>query len=158
MATLPEPGTTAPEFDLPGDGGTNIKLSDFRGSRVVIYFYPKDDTSGCTKQAIAFSEDAAQYKAAGVSVIGISKDSAASHDKFIAKHDLGIRLASDESTEVCQSYGVWVEKNMYGRKFMGIQRATFLIDREGVIRHVWPKVKVAGHSEDVLKTLADTAI
>ncbi|MEM6410341.1 MAG: thioredoxin-dependent thiol peroxidase [Pseudomonadota bacterium] len=158
MATLPEPGTTAPEFDLPGDGGTNIKLSDFRGSRVVIYFYPKDDTSGCTKQAIAFSEDAAQYKAAGVSVIGISKDSAASHDKFIAKHDLGIRLASDESTEVCQSYGVWVEKNMYGRKFMGIQRATFLIDGEGVIRHVWPKVKVAGHSEDVLKTLADTAI
>ncbi|MEO1407818.1 MAG: thioredoxin-dependent thiol peroxidase [Pseudomonadota bacterium] len=156
MTTLPEPGTTAPEFDLPADGNGRIKLSDLRGTPVVVYFYPKDDTSGCTKQAIAFTEDAAKYKAAGITVIGISKDSPASHDKFIAKHELGIRLASDETTEVCQAYGVWVEKNMYGRKFMGIQRATFLIDSDGVVRHVWPKVKVAGHSEDVLKTAAES--
>ncbi|MEM7661907.1 MAG: peroxiredoxin [Pseudomonadota bacterium] len=156
MTTLPEPGTTAPEFDLPADGDARIKLSDLRGTPVVVYFYPKDDTSGCTKQAIAFTEDAAKYKAAGITVIGISKDSPASHDKFIAKHELGIRLASDETTEVCQVYRVWVEKNMYGRKFMGIQRATFLIDSDGVVRHVWPKVKVAGHSEDVLKTAAET--
>lgn len=152
MTTLPQPGTTAPEFDLPTDGGGRVKLAELRGQPVVVYFYPKDDTTGCTKQAIAFSEDRSAYEEAGITVIGISKDSPASHDKFVAKHELGIRLASDESTEVAQAYGVWVEKNMYGRKFMGMQRSTFLIDSDGIVNHVWPKVKVAGHSEDVLKT------
>ncbi|MEO0881929.1 MAG: thioredoxin-dependent thiol peroxidase [Pseudomonadota bacterium] len=152
MTTLPELGTTAPEFDLPADGGTRVKLSDFRGQPVVIYFYPKDDTSGCTKQAIAFTEDLDAYRSAGIAVVGISKDSPQSHDKFIAKHELGIRLASDEDTAVAQAYGVWVEKNMYGRKFMGIQRATFLLDGDGIVRHVWPKVRVAGHSAEVLET------
>jgi len=155
MTNLPELGATAPDFKLPADGGSHLQLSDFRGSPVVIYFYPKDDTSGCTKQAIAFTEDLEAYNKAGITIIGISKDSPASHDKFIAKHNLGIRLASDEETDVCQAYGVWVEKNMYGRKFMGIQRATFLLDGDGVVRHIWPKVKVADHSADVLKKAAE---
>ncbi|MEM9667335.1 MAG: thioredoxin-dependent thiol peroxidase [Pseudomonadota bacterium] len=155
MTNLPEPGSTAPEFDLPADGNSRLKLSDFRGTPVVVYFYPKDDTSGCTKQAIAFTEDLTDYEKAGIQIIGISKDSPTSHNKFIAKHGLGIRLASDEEAKVSEAYGVWVEKNMYGRKFMGIQRSTFLIDGEGIIQHVWPKVKVAGHSRDVLDVAAE---
>lgn len=152
MSKIIEAGSPAPDFNLPTDMDGRVRLSDYSGKGLVLYFYPKDDTSGCTKQAIAFSEDIAAFEAAGVAVLGLSKDSVRSHDKFITKHDLKIRLASDETTEICQAYGVWVEKNMYGRKYMGIQRATFLIDGNGIVRHVWPKVKVAGHADDVLAT------
>ena len=124
------------------------KISPAR--KVVLYFYPKDDTPGCTKEAIAFSEDIAKFKRAGAVVIGVSKDSVAKHQKFKEKHDLSVILAADEKGEVVEKYGVWVEKNMYGRKYMGIERATFLIDAKGVIREIWRKVKVNGHAEEVL--------
>ena len=117
---------------------------------MVLYFYPKDDTSGCTAEAIAFTKDAKAFATAGAVVIGVSKDSVASHDKFKAKHRLAVTLAADEDIEVAEAYGVWVEKSMYGRRYMGIERATFLIDEKGVIRHIWRKVKVPGHSTDVL--------
>ena len=144
-----KPGDKAPKFTLPAEGG-EISLSDFKGKTVVLYFYPKDDTSGCTKEAIAFSEDIRRYRAAGAVVIGVSKDSPKSHDKFKTKHDLKIMLASDEDTKVADAYGVWVEKSMYGRRYMGMERATFLIDGKGVIRKIWRKVKVPGHSAEVL--------
>jgi thioredoxin-dependent peroxiredoxin len=143
-------GSIAPDFDLETDGGGRIKLSDLAGKSAVLYFYPKDDTSGCTKEAIAFSGHAAAYEAAGAVVIGISKDSVKSHDKFVAKHGLSVVLASDEGNDVCERYGVWAEKSMYGKKYMGIERSTFLIDGSGTVRQVWPKVKVDGHAEDVL--------
>ena len=152
MSAMPEPGSPAPEFDMPASDGKQSKLSDFAGQALVLYFYPKDDTSGCTKQAIAFTEHLEQFDAAGLSILGVSRDSVSKHDKFIDKHGLKIPLASDEHGDVCERYGVWVEKKMYGRTFMGIQRATFLIDGDGTVRHVWPKVKVAGHAEDVLTT------
>jgi peroxiredoxin Q/BCP len=146
-------GMTAPDFDLPTDGGERVSLSALKGKTVVLYFYPKDDTSGCTSEAKAFSEAREAFEAAGAVVIGVSKDSPASHDKFKAKHDLTIRLASDEAGEMVEAYGVWVEKSMYGRKYMGLERSTFLIDAEGVIRQVWPKVKVPGHVDAVLKAV-----
>ena len=130
-----------------------MTLSAMKPKAVVLYFYPKDDTSGCTKEAQAFTEDAGDFEAAGAVVIGVSKDSVAKHDKFVAKYDLGVILASDETSDVCERYGVWVEKNMYGKKYMGIERATFLIDGEGTVRNVWRKVKVPGHSAEVLEAV-----
>ncbi len=143
-------GDKAPPFDLSADGGGEVSLSDLKGKTVVLYFYPKDDTSGCTAEAIAFSKDARAFKQAGVVVIGVSKDSVASHDKFKAKHKLTVTLAADEDTKIADAYGVWVEKSMYGRRYMGMERATFLIDGKGVIRNIWRKVRVPGHSADVL--------
>lgn len=148
MAELKE-GDRAPEFDLPTDTG-QIRLSDLKGKAVVLYFYPKDDTSGCTAEAIGFSEVAEDFRKAGAVVVGVSKDSAKSHGKFRQKYDLKVELGADPEGEVVERYGVWVEKSMYGRKYMGIERATFLIDREGVIARVWRKVKVAGHVAEVL--------
>lgn len=144
-------GTAAPDFTLPRDGGADITLSALRPKKVVVYFYPRDDTSGCTKEAVGFTEAADAFAAAGTVVVGISKDSVASHDKFVKKHALGVILASDEGSDVCERYGVWVEKAMYGKKYMGIERATFLIDGEGRIAQVWRKVKVPGHVEEVLE-------
>lgn len=145
--------TPAPDFDLPTDGGGQARLSDYAGQFLVLYFYPKDDTSGCTKQAIAFSGLQDEFKAAGASILGVSKDSAASHDKFVNKHSLSIRLASDESLAACEAYGVWVLKKLYGREYMGIRRSTFLIGPDGTIRQIWNKVKVAGHAEIVLEAI-----
>lgn len=143
-------GSKAPAFDLPADGGGRLKLKDFAGKKVVLYFYPKDDTAGCTKEAIDFSAAEKQFAKAGAAVIGISKDSVAAHDKFKAKHKLKVALGSDEEGKTVEAYGVWVEKSMYGRKYMGIERSTFLIDGKGVIRGVWRKVKVPGHVDEVL--------
>ena len=143
-------GDKAPNFNLPATGGKPVSLSGLKGKTVVLYFYPKDDTTGCTAEAIAFSKDAAKFKAAGAVVIGVSKDSIASHDKFKSKYALDVSLASDEETKTAAAYGVWVEKSMYGRRYMGMERATFLIDGKGVIRKIWRKVKVPGHAADVL--------
>lgn len=144
------PGDIAPGFSLPRDGGGTVALADHAGRPVVIYFYPKDDTPGCTTEALDFTRLAADFAAAGATVIGISKDSVAAHDKFCRKHGLGITLASDAEGDTCERYGVWGEKSMYGRTYMGIERATFLIGADGRIARVWPKVKVAGHAEEVL--------
>ena len=144
-------GDTAPDFDLPTDGGGRIRLSALRGKPVVVYFYPKDDTSGCTKEAQEFSAQAADFAKAGVALLGVSKDSVASHAKFTAKYDLAVPLASDPEGAMIERYGAWVEKNMYGRKYMGIERSTYLIDPEGKLARVWRKVKVPGHAAEVLK-------
>lgn len=146
-----EEGKKAPDFTLPADGGEKVKLSTFKGSPVVLYFYPKDDTSGCTKEAIAFSGLKKEFDKLGAAIIGLSPDSATSHDKFIAKHDLKVRLAADENKKVVEKYGVWVEKSMYGRKYMGVERTTVLIDKTGKIARIWRKVKVPGHAEAVLE-------
>ncbi|MEL6886595.1 MAG: peroxiredoxin [Pseudomonadota bacterium] len=140
----------APDFTLPQTDGTDVTLSDLKGGPVVLYFYPRDDTPGCTKEAIAFSEYLDQFAAAGARVFGVSKDSVASHAKFTAKKDLTVPLLSDEHGSVCEDYGVWKEKNMYGKKYMGIERTTVLIDAKGDVAMVWPKVKVPGHAEAVL--------
>lgn len=145
-----EIGTMAPDFDLPTDGGGRFRLSEQRGKKVVIYFYPKDDTSGCTKEAQEFTALAAEFAKSGVTVVGISPDNVKSHDKFRAKYDLAITLASDEDTAVAGAYGVWVEKSMYGRKYMGIERSTFLVDADGKFAQIWSKVKVPGHAAAVL--------
>jgi peroxiredoxin Q/BCP len=150
MAQELEPGRPAPEFDLPTDGGGRVRLQDLRGKAVVLYFYPKDDTSGCTSEAQGFTAAADQFEKAGAVVVGVSKDSAKSHDKFKAKYGLNLVLASDETGETVERYGAWVEKSMYGRKYMGIDRSTFLIGPDGVIRNIWRKVKVPGHVEAVL--------
>ncbi|MBZ0216524.1 MAG: thioredoxin-dependent thiol peroxidase [Fimbriimonadaceae bacterium] len=144
-------GDTAPLFTLPTDGGQEISLKALRGRNVVIYFYPKDMTSGCTKESIAFSENKAAFEAANTEIIGISADSTSSHDKFKAKHSLDLVLASDEEKKTIEDYGVWVEKNMYGRKYMGFERATFLIDADGKIAEIWRKVRVNGHVDKVLE-------
>ena len=141
----------APEFSLPRDGGGSVALSDFAGSKLVLFFYPKDDTSGCTAEAKAFTELASDFDKAGAALLGMSPDSVAKHDKFIAKHDLSVPLASDEEKTTLQAYGVWVEKSMYGRKYMGVERSTFLIDETGTIRKIWRKVKVPGHAETVFR-------
>ena len=146
-----EPGEKAPDFTLPTDGNGSITLSDLVGKKVVLYFYPKDDTSGCTAEACGFRDSVPDYGQTGAVVIGISKDSVASHDKFKNKHQLPFVLASDSSGEVCEKYGAWVEKSMYGRKYMGIDRSTFLIDATGTVRGVWRKVRVPGHVAQVLK-------
>lgn len=145
------PGDPAPSFDLPGDSGENITLASFAGSKLVLYFYPKDDTSGCTKEAIDFNGLRSAFKKAGTAILGVSPDSAASHVKFKTKHKLGLALAADETKSVLEAYGVWVEKSMYGRKYMGVERTTFLIGKDGRIASVWHKVKVPGHAEAVLE-------
>ena len=142
--------TSAPDFTLPRDGGDSVTLSGLRPRAVVLFFYPRDDTSGCTKEAVAFSGLQAEFEAAGAVVMGISKDSIASHDKFRDKHGLTVPLLSDAENEVCEAFGVWKEKSMYGKKFMGIERSTFLIDGECRIAREWRKVKVPGHAEEVL--------
>ncbi len=145
-------GDKAPNFEQPGSGDRTYSLADYRGRPLVLYFYPKDDTPGCTTEAKDFTAMKADFDAAGVAILGASKDTAAKHDKFIAKHDLDIDLVSDADESLCEAYGVWVEKKMYGRTYMGIERATFLIDGDGVIREIWRKVKVKGHAEAVLDT------
>ena len=149
---MPDLGQSAPDFTLPTNGGGTFTLSE-QSKAVVLYFYPKDDTPGCTKEAIAFTEHLAEFEAAGAIVVGASKDTAAKHDKFIAKHDLAVTLVSDAEGTMCEDYGVWVEKNMYGKTYMGIERATFLIDATGVVRQIWRKVKVPGHVEAVLEAV-----
>jgi len=149
--------TAAPALALPSDEGGDISLTALRGRTVVLYFYPKDDTSGCTSQAQQFTEAAAAFKAAGSVVVGVSKDSVKSHAKFRAKYGLDLRLGSDETGAAVEAYGVWVEKSMYGRKYMGVERATFLIDAAGVVQRVWRKVKVPGHVKDVLKAAQELA-
>lgn len=148
---MPETHDTAPDFTLPRDGGDDVTLSALRPGKVVLFFYPRDDTSGCTKEAIAFTGMVDAFAKAGVTVFGISKDTVAKHDKFRDKHDLGVALLSDADGDVCEQYGVWKEKSMYGKKFMGIERSTFLIDGDGKIAQVWRKVKVPGHAEAVLE-------
>lgn len=148
--TKPATGDQAPDFDLPTDGGGHVSLSGLRGRKVVLYFYPKDDTSGCTVEAKDFTRLAPDFLKAGVAIVGISPDSAASHQKFKAKHGLDIVLAADEAKSVVQDYGVWGERSMYGRTYMGVERSTFLIDEAGRIARVWSKVKVNGHAEEVL--------
>ena len=145
-----EIGTQAPDFTLPRDGGEMLSLSALRPKAVVLYFYPKDDTSGCTREAVDFTALGAEFAAAGAMVVGVSKDSAAKHDKFVAKHALGVALVSDEDSDLCERYGVWVDKSMYGKSYMGIERASFLIDGAGVVRAIWRKVKVPGHAAEVL--------
>ena len=145
------PGDTAPDFDLPAAGGGRIRLADLRGKAVVLYFYPKDDTPGCTKESQGFSEAAADFAAAGAVVVGVSKDSVASHDKFKAKYGLALDLGSDPEGAVIAAYGAWVEKSMYGKTYMGIDRSTFLIDPSGKLAQAWRKVKVPGHVAEVLK-------
>ncbi|MDP4034262.1 MAG: peroxiredoxin [Pseudorhodobacter sp.] len=140
----------APDFTLPRDGGGSVQLAALRPGKVVLYFYPRDDTPGCTLEAQDFTARAADFAALGATVIGISKDSVAAHDKFVKKHDLGIILASDTAGSTCEDYGTWVEKNMYGKTSMGIERATFLIDGRGNIARVWRKVSVKGHVDEVL--------
>ncbi len=146
-------GDIAPDFTLPRDGGGDVTLSALRPDAVVVYFYPRDDTPGCTKEAIGFTEHLDDFKAAGAQIIGISKDSVKKHDKFRDKHGLGVILASDEHDTVCEAFGVWTEKNMYGKTYMGIERATFLIDGTGKVVRAWPKVRVPGHVEEVLDTV-----
>ena len=153
MSTAIEEGRKAPAFTLETDAGEKVALKDLKGQKVVLYFYPKDDTPGCTKEAIAFSEDMAKFKRAGAVIIGVSKDSVAKHQKFKDKHGLKVTLGADEKGEVVEKYGVWVEKSMYGKKYMGIERSTFLIDDKGVVRNIWRKVKVPGHSAAVLEAV-----
>lgn len=144
------PGDRAPAFGMAIAGGGEISSAALKGKPYVLYFYPKDDTSGCTKEAIGFSDARKKFESAGAAVIGVSKDSVVSHDKFAAKHKLKLILASDPEVKTAETYGVWVEKSMYGRKYMGMDRATFLVDAKGIIREVWRKVKVPGHVEAVL--------
>lgn len=146
-------GTQAPDFTLPTDGNGSIALSALQGKPVVLYFYPKDDTSGCTAEACQFRDMQPDFSGVDAVVIGLSKDSVASHDKFKKKYELPFTLASDTDGTVCEAYGVWVEKSMYGKKYMGIERATYLIDRDGKIAKIWRKVKVPGHGADVLKAV-----
>ncbi|MDF1790835.1 MAG: thioredoxin-dependent thiol peroxidase [Thalassobaculaceae bacterium] len=143
-------GDKAPDFTMPTDGGGEVSLAKLKGKPVVLYFYPRDDTPGCTKEACGFRDTLPDFSGVGAEIIGVSRDTVAKHDKFKAKYELPFTLGSDESGAVTEAYGVWVEKNMYGRKSMGIERATYLIDGAGVIRGIWRKVKVPGHVEDVL--------
>jgi peroxiredoxin Q/BCP len=145
-----KPGDKAPDFTLPTDGNGKVSLSKLKGKKVILYFYPKDDTSGCTAEACGFRDNLPKFGKTDAAVIGISRDSVVSHDKFRKKYDLSFMLASDEDGKVCEAYGTWVEKSMYGRKYMGIERATFLIDAKGAVRNVWRKVKVPGHVDEVL--------
>jgi thioredoxin-dependent peroxiredoxin len=144
------PGAKAPAFTLPRDGGGSVSLADFAGRAVVLYFYPRADTPGCTKEAIDFSRLKGAFAKAGAEVLGVSADPVPAQDKFKAKHKLAIVLASDKKHRMLEAYGVWQEKSMYGRKFMGIARMTFLIDADQRIARIWPKVSVAGHAEEVL--------
>jgi peroxiredoxin Q/BCP len=145
-----EDGQKAPDFTLHDDTGATVKLSKLKGRPVVVYFYPKDDTSGCTQEAKDFSCLADAFTAAGVEIVGISPDSAASHQKFKAKHGISLRLLADETKAAAEAYGVWVKKSMYGRSYMGVERSTFLIDKAGKLVKSWRKVKIPGHAEEVL--------
>ena len=149
--TILDIGSTPPDFTLPRDGGGTITLSGLRGKPVVLYFYPKDDTSGCTQEAIEFSGLRPQFEKLGAKVIGMSPDPVKKHDKFKTKHDLKVDLVADEDKAIIEAYGLWVEKSMYGRKYMGVERTTYLIDSAGKIAKIWNKVKVPGHAADVLE-------
>ena len=151
MSATLQVGQPAPEFSLPTDSQGTVTLADFMGTPVVLFFYPKDNTSGCTKEAVGFSEHADAFAAAGAKILGISPDSLKSHEKFRTKHDLTVPLASDEDKTMLAAYGVWVEKSMYGKKYMGVERSTFLIGADGKVKRAWRKVKVPGHVEDVLE-------
>ena len=146
-------GDTAPDFELESDDESTVRLSDLKGGPVVVYFYPKDDTSGCTKEAIAFTGFASEFADLGARIIGVSPDSVESHQKFKAKHNLSVQLAADPEKLAAQAYGVWVSKSMYGRKYMGVERSTFLVNADGTLAKVWRKVKVPGHAEDVLQSV-----
>jgi peroxiredoxin Q/BCP len=148
-------GDNAPDFMVKTNDDGELKLSNLRGKNVVLYFYPKDDTPGCTKEACGFRDSLPEFSAANAEIIGVSKDSVAKHDKFKAKYDLPFALAADLDGAICEAYGTWVEKSMYGRKYMGIERATFLIDGGGVLRCIWRKVKVKGHVDAVLAAAKD---
>ena len=150
MAHAPDAGDKAPAFTLPRDGGAKVSLKDFKGRKLVLYFYPKADTAGCTREAIAFSRLRRDFAKAGTEILGVSADSMPSLEKFKTKHKLAIALASDEARAMLKAYGSWGEKSLYGRKYYGVLRKTFLIDGKGRIAHVWPKVRVAGHAEEVL--------
>lgn len=145
----------APHFSLPRDGGETVSLSDYKGKKVVVYFYPKDNTSGCTTEACNFRDNMNRLLAANTIVLGISKDSVKSHEGFIQGQNLNFPLLSDMEGKVCDLFGVWIEKSMYGRKYMGIERATFLIDEKGIIRRIWRNVKVPGHVDEVLKAIEE---
>lgn len=149
-------GDLAPDFQMSTDSDGTVKLSDLKGQNVILYFYPKDDTPGCTKEACAFQENLPHFKTNEAVIIGVSKDTTAKHDKFKAKYNLDFTLASDEDGAVCEAYGTWVEKSMYGKKYMGIERSTFLIGQDGKILQMWRKVKVPGHVDAVLVALQDT--
>jgi peroxiredoxin Q/BCP len=151
MTAAPTEGDKAPAFELPTDDGSSVSLHALAGKKVVLYFYPKDDTSGCTKEAIDFTRLKPAFAAADTRVIGVSADPIASHKKFRAKHGLDLTLASDEGRTALEAYGVWVQKSMYGRKYMGVERTTILIGRDGTIAKIWPKVKVPGHADEVLR-------
>lgn len=150
MAKELKPGDPAPPFDLPTAGGGRVSLASLKGKRVILYFYPKDDTPGCTQEALNFTEKAKDFAAAKATVVGVSRDSVTKHEKFAAKHGLNVTLAADEDGLACNAYGVWGEKKLYGRTYMGVERATFLIDAKGKIARVWRKVRVPGHVEEVL--------
>ena len=155
MAKQIEEGSKAPAFNLPTDTGDKIALKDLKGQNVVLYFYPRDDTPGCTKEAIGFTEKLKDFKKLNTVVIGVSKDTVEKHAKFRQKHDLEIVLGSDADSEIVEKYGAWVEKNMYGKKRMGIERSTFLIDDKGKVNKVWRKVKVPGHVDAVLEAVKE---
>lgn len=156
MSTL-NIGDIAPDFTLPTDGNGEVTLSDLRGQKVVIYFYPKDNTPGCTTESCEFNDALPDFKGLNAQIIGISKDSIKKHDNFKAKYGFNFPLASDENSDVCERYGTWKEKSMYGKTYMGIERSTFLIDEEGKIAQIWRKVKVKGHVEEVQKAAQDLA-
>lgn len=149
-----KPGDKAPAITLPDETGQSVSLADFHGHPIIVYFYPKDDTPGCTTEACGFRDQMNVLKDQGVAIVGISKDSVKSHAKFKEKHGLNFPLLSDESGEVCEAYGVWKEKTMAGRTYMGIERTTFLVNKEGVIAHIWPKVSVGGHVEEVIAEIS----
>ena len=151
---MPKEGDKAPSFNMPTNTGEEVSLSKLKGQKIVLYFYPRDDTPGCTKEACGFRDDLLKYKKAGAVVIGVSKDSVESHQKFIDKYDLNFILATDDGN-VCEKYDAWLLKNMYGKKYFGIGRSTFLIDTKGKINKIWPKVKVDGHVEEVLKAVKE---
>ena len=148
-------GDRVPDVELEGMNGEKVSPADFRGNKLVLYFYPKDDTSGCTREAQDFTALAERFEKEGTWILGVSKDSPASHAKFTGKYGLKVRLASDTDGSVCEGFGTWVEKSMYGRKYMGIDRATFLINRDGTIARIWRKVKVPGHAEEVLEAAGE---
>ena len=150
-----EEGKKAPDFAAPTDRAKTLKLSDLRGRPVVLYFYPKDDTPGCTTEACGFRDAAPDFKKLKAQIVGVSKDNVARHDKFKAKYGLNFPLVSDEDGKICGKYGTWIEKSLYGRKYMGIDRATFLIDKNGVVARIWRKVKVAGHVDEVQAALTE---
>ena len=146
-------GDNAPAFSLPSGNGTTISMKDFKGKKIVVYFYPKDNTSGCTKEACSFQENLSLLKKKGAVLLGVSADGVSSHAKFASKYDLSFPLLADEKKEMLKAYGVWKEKSMYGRKYMGIERTTIIIDERGRIAHIFPKVKVEGHTKEVLDAL-----